>query len=173
MIRIINKRLFIFALIISVFTIFLDQINKWYMIHVFDIRSKSPVEVTSFFDLVMVWNRGISFGMFQSEYSIYIFSVLSVCIVLVLLYWLSTNEKKLISIALGFMIGGAIANVIDRLHYEAVADLFSFHIGDNYFPAFNIADSAVFIGACMLITDSLFFDKNDNKGKKDENNSES
>jgi len=167
--KIINKKLFMTAIAIAIFTIFLDQINKWYMIEIFDIRSKSPVEVTPFFDLVMVWNRGISFGLFQSEYSIYIFTVLSTSIVLVLLFWLKNNEKKLVALALGFMIGGALGNVIDRLHYEAVADFFYFHIGDNYFPAFNIADSAVFIGACMLIIDSLFFDKDENKNKKDEN----
>lgn len=167
---IINKKLFMIGIAIAIFTIIADQLNKWYLIVVFDIPSKSPIEVTFFFDLVMVWNRGISFGLFQSEYSIYIFSVLSVFIVIILLFWLKDNDKKIISVALGLLIGGALGNVIDRLNYGAVADFYYFHIGDNYFPAFNIADSSVFIGACMLIIDSLFFDKKEGEDRNDENN---
>lgn len=135
---------------------FLDQLHKWYMIEIVDIANHPPIEVTGFFNLVMVWNRGASFGMGGSaEHAFWIFSSLTVLIVSVLLWWLRKAPSMLMMLALGLIIGGAIGNLIDRIRFGAVADFFDFHLYGYHWPAFNIADSAVFLGAFMLILDSI------------------
>jgi len=144
------------GLFIALLCTILDQVHKYIMIDIMASRANHPIEVTSFFKLVMVWNPGISFGMFQQiEHPEYILSALALTIVAVLIFWLRSVKHKLECWSLALIIGGAIGNVIDRLHYGAVADFFYFYIDDYHWPAFNIADSAVFIGAVLLILDSL------------------
>lgn len=146
------------SLIVALTIIALDQINKWYMIDIINI--KEPIEVTSFFNLVMVWNRGISFGMFQHAfYSPIIFTFLAILIIIALLFWLKNTDSMIEIISIGLVIGGAIGNVIDRIKYGAVADFYDFHAAGYHWPAFNIADMAVFIGAVMLCICSLFCKK--------------
>lgn len=155
-----NKKLIISSLLIALVSLIIDQASKIYLVDVYNIASVGTQKVTDFFNLVMVWNKGISFGMFSGhESSNYFFIGVSIVIVGILSYWLTKTDLKLEAIGIGFVLGGAIGNIIDRFRYGAVADFFDFHINNKHWPAFNIADSSIFIGACILITSSLFFGK--------------
>ena len=122
----------------------------------FPVPDHPVVEVTPFFNLVMVWNYGISFGMFAGSRQPAILIACSAIILGILAVWLYKNSSKLVACALGCVIGGAAGNVIDRLRFGAVADFLDFHIGPYHWPAFNIADSSIFIGVVLLCISSMF-----------------
>ena len=122
------------------------------------------IKIFSFFSLVAVWNRGVSFGMFNSiENPQIILSILQGSIALILCFWLYNNQKKHFAIALGLIIGGAFGNVLDRIMHGAVADFLDFHIANYHWPAFNLADSCVFIGVTILVFDEIIFNKKNEK----------
>lgn len=112
--------------------------------------------VLPFFNLVEVWNSGVSFGMFRNlAYGQWILSVVSVVITLVMLGWLWRAQSAWMASALSLMIGGAVGNLIDRVRFGAVADYLDFHAFGYHWPAFNITDMAICAGAFLLIADSL------------------
>lgn len=110
------------------------------------------IEVLPFFNLVEVWNRGISFGIFnQLAYGQWLLSGMAIAISLILLRWLWRTDNRLTAAALGLIIGGAVGNTIDRLRFGAVADYIDFHAYGQHWPAFNFTDTAIFIGVCLLV----------------------
>ena len=117
--------------------------------------------ITPFFNIVLTWNSGISFGIFsnQGSFSVIILSTLATLIVFFLAVWLMKAVNKKLIIGLICIIGGAIGNIIDRVYHGAVIDFLDFHIKSYHWPAFNVADSCIFIGATLIILDSLFPDK--------------
>lgn len=137
-----------------------DQLHKYIMLHVVRITVTGPIEVTPFFNLVMVWNPGVSFGLFNdgAEETKWMLIGVATVIVVILLRWLWQQPPKFVAMAIGLIIGGAIGNVVDRFIYGAVADFFDFHISGYHWPAFNIADSAIFIGVVLLIIDAFFLE---------------
>ena len=142
---------------LAALTIVLDQLSKhWILTSV--MQPPKVIELTSFFNLVLAWNRGVSFGMFnqQSAYGPYILTGVAAVIVVALAIWLFTAESRFTALALGLVIGGAIGNVIDRLRFGAVVDFLDFHAMGYHWPAFNVADSAICVGAVMLVFESLF-----------------
>ena len=145
------------GLIVALASILIDQASKWWiLVEVMDPPKVIPV--TSFLNFVLTWNRGVSFGLFNNEgnFGAWFFSILAIIIVGILLIWLRKAETKVQSISLGFIIGGAIGNVIDRVNHLAVLDFIDFHLGGSHWPAFNAADSFITLGAAVLIVDSLF-----------------
>ena len=145
------------GLIVALVSILIDQASKWWiLVEIMDPPKVIPV--TSHFNLVLTWNRGVSFGLFNHEgnFGAWFFSILAIIIVGILLIWLRKATTKLQSISLGFIIGGAIGNVIDRVNHQAVLDFIDIHLGSSHWPAFNAADSFITIGAAVLIVDSLF-----------------
>lgn len=151
-----RKQHFLYGIFLALLFLITDQAHKWFMVYHTTIPER-PLDVTSFFQLVMVWNTGISFGMFQGvENGRYVLSAIALTIVTILLFWLKKTESKLEATSIAFIIGGALGNVIDRFHFGAVADFFYFHYNNYYFPAFNIADSGVSIGAVLLCYCSFF-----------------
>lgn len=114
------------------------------------------LDLTSFFNLSMVWNQGISFGLFQSG-NPWPLIIVALIISGVFSFWLYRSQSRLEAIFLSLVIGGALGNIIDRLHFGAVADFFDFHIMGWHYPAFNLADSYISIGIVMLVIYSLFF----------------
>ncbi|MGI9506383.1 MAG: signal peptidase II [Geminicoccaceae bacterium] len=130
--------------------------TKWIALSGVDF-AENPIRVTSFFDLVLVWNRGVSFGMFNNAgaYGPMILSGIAIAVVLGLLYWLRQAENRLTVMALGLVIGGALGNVIDRFRFGAVVDFLDFHIAGYHWPAFNVADAAICVGAVLLLLDGL------------------
>lgn len=142
--------MFLLATLIALYVFLFDQWSKWYFMDVLHVAEQS-IAVTSFFNLVMVWNRGISFGMFnEAAYSHYLFSGVAITIMLFLLHWLKSLTHPFPASTVGLIVGGAAGNIADRLRFGAVADFFDFHLAGWHWPAFNIADAAVFTGAVML-----------------------
>ena len=146
---------------IAAVSLLLDQVSKWLILNVVDLPAKQVIEITSFFNLAMVWNRGVSFGLFSAESDAgrYALAGFAIAITGFLTVWLKRVESKFLAISLGLVIGGAIGNVIDRLIYGAVADFLDFHALGYHFYTFNVADTAISLGVAMLIFDSLFLDQ--------------
>lgn len=142
---------------IAALTLAADQLHKWWMLHVYEIGAKGKVAVTPFLDLVLVWNRGISYGLFQQQSGLgqALLIGFAVLICLALTVWLARTHSCLVAAALGLIIGGALANAIDRAVYGAVADFFSLHAFGFYWYIFNIADVAIVAGVIGLLYDSL------------------
>jgi len=153
--RISFKRSFTLSLLLASDVFLLDQVSKWLLLRIIPSPSSPPIELTSFFNLALVWNHGISFGMFAAHRHPFPLIALSLVIVVILLKWLYKNSSRWIAVALGCIIGGAVGNVVDRLRFGAVVDFFDAHIGPYHWPAFNIADSAIFIGVVLLCASSI------------------
>jgi signal peptidase II len=132
-----------------------DQSHKWWMLEVYGIAGKSPVRVTSFFDLVMVWNKGVSYGLFSTHTQEWLIG-LSLIITAVLWVWACRAERAFSAAALALIIGGALANALDRAMRGAVADFFHFHYQSFSWYVFNLADVAIVAGAGLLLYESLF-----------------
>jgi signal peptidase II len=149
------------GIIAAVTVLVLDQASKLWLLFVFDIARRGAVQVTPFFDLVLAWNVGISFGWFQSESPAaqIILMVIKAVAVVVLAIWMARSRTLLATVALGLIIGGAIGNAIDRFAYGAVVDFALFHvqIGGKPFNwyVFNLADVAIVAGVAALLYDSL------------------
>lgn len=157
-----NFKLLFIGLAIAVICVALDLYSKELVFAYLDGQRTSYIEVFGFFNLVTVWNTGISFGMFNGlENSQVIFASLQSSIALILLVWLYRNQKVHVAYALGLIIGGALGNIIDRILNGAVADFLDFHIAGYHWPAFNLADSFIFIGVAILIFDEFFIKKKD------------
>jgi signal peptidase II len=154
-------------LLLSGVVVVLDQASKY--IALAKLAGNPAVEVTSFFNLVLVYNRGAAFsflagaGGWQREFFTGIALIASAWII-----WLLYRhpQQRLFSLALAMVLGGAIGNVIDRVMIGAVVDFLDFHAFGWHWPAFNVADSAITCGAALLIWDGIFGEsssKNDNK----------
>jgi signal peptidase II len=138
-----------------------DQASKLWLLLVFDLGHRGGVRVTPFFDLVLEWNDGISFGWFQnnSQFAQIVLLVVKAVAVIVLAVWMARSHTLIATVALGLIIGGAIGNAIDRLAYGAVVDFALFHaqIGGktlNWY-VFNLADTAIVAGVAALLYDSF------------------
>lgn len=172
-----SKSIIGFAIALDI--ILLDQLSKWAILeHVILkevqpnnvgkgllewISSPSPrfppvsIEILPFFNLSMVWNEGISFGMFQGS-GIWILSGLALLISAVFAVWLTRATGWLQAISLAMVIGGAVGNVIDRFRFGAVADFFDFHVMGWHYPAFNVADCGITVGIALLLFDGVFLE---------------
>jgi signal peptidase II len=151
-----------FGVLAAAITLVLDQASKYWLVWVFDIAHRGTVKLTPFFDLVLAWNEGISFGWFQNDgpTAQIVLMAIKVVAVVVLAVWMARSRTFLATVALGLIIGGAIGNGIDRLAYGAVVDFALFHvrIGDNTFNwyVFNVADVAIVAGVAALLYDSFW-----------------
>lgn len=119
------------------------------------------IEVFPWLNLVMVWNQGVSFGLFDTNNPkmAIVFIAIAALISMVMLIWLMLTRSRLVSAALAMIIGGAAGNIIDRIRFAAVADFIDVHAGDLHWPAFNLADSCIVLGALLLAFDSFRADK--------------
>jgi signal peptidase II len=141
----------------ALITLILDQATKLYTLFAFDLPLKEPVEFAPFINLIVVWNRGISYGLFQQDGDMgrWILIVVSILASIGLSVWIRRTRAKLLGFSLGLIVGGAIGNVIDRLAYGAVFDFIQFHIGDWSWYVFNVADAAIVAGVIGLLYDSF------------------
>lgn len=143
------------GLSVAALVVALDQLTKWLVLAVV-MDPPRVIPVTPFFNLVLTWNRGVSFGMFGGgAVPPWALTALAAAIVIFLLVWLRRAEEGLTRIAVGLVIGGAIGNVIDRLYHGAVVDFLDVHLAGWHWPAFNVADSAITIGVILLLAESL------------------
>ena len=155
--------MFRLGLAVAAAVLVLDQVTKWVIL---DLVMDPPrvIEVTGFFNLVMVWNRGVSFGLLSNDSALgpWLLSAAALAISTGLAIWLYRATNGLLAVALGLVIGGAIGNVIDRVRFGAVADFLDFHVGGYHWPAFNVADSAIVVGVALILLDG-FVNKPDDK----------
>lgn len=144
--------------------ILLDQITKYVIVHVV-MAPPQVIDVTSFFNIVMVWNRGASFGLFstQSPWTQVALGSVAVAISIALGVWMLRAGSRWLTLALALVIGGALGNAIDRAVYGAVADFLDFHAYGYHWPSFNVADIAISIGVVMLLFDGLLEKRRDLK----------
>jgi signal peptidase II len=115
------------------------------------------IEVTSFLNMVAVWNSGVSFGFLagHSEIMPYILAAFASAVAVGMAIWLTRARTGLLGTGLGLVIGGAVGNIIDRLRFQAVVDFIDVHVAGYHWPAFNLADSAITIGVGLLLLDSF------------------
>jgi len=167
------NKLGVIGAVTSLALVILDQLSKWAVMELYLRKTASfsffewfelghetvansfeefiGVRLMPSLNLILVWNKGISFGMFGGSDLSIIFAVMSVIISLGLLCWLLVAKDKFVIISLSMIIGGAMGNVIDRLRFGAVVDFIDFYIGSYHWPAFNFADSCIVVGACIML----------------------
>lgn len=149
------------GILAAVVTLVTDQASKLWLLNGFDLARRGVVKVMPFFDLVLAWNIGISFGWLQNDGQAAQLALMAVKVVAViaLAVWMARSQTRLATVALGLIIGGAIGNGIDRLAYGAVVDFALFHIeigGNTYnWYVFNLADAAIVAGVAALLYDSF------------------
>ncbi|MEQ8371134.1 MAG: signal peptidase II [Alphaproteobacteria bacterium] len=129
-----------------------DQVSKWLVFH---LAADQPmrVAVAPFLNIVTAWNTGVSFGLLAFDQGVWalVLALLALAICAGLGLWLWRSDTRLQSLALGLVIGGALGNVADRLVFLKVRDFIDVHVGGWHWPAFNLADSAITVGAVILI----------------------
>ncbi|HZB93658.1 MAG TPA: signal peptidase II [Stellaceae bacterium] len=136
-----------------------DQLSKLWILRLFAAHPGARVfPVAPFFNLALVWNRGMSFGLFDGDARLntVVFTALAALIVTGLVLWLRRVRQPLLVLAIGLVIGGAVGNVIDRLLRGAVVDFLDFYLGQWHFYVFNLADSAISVGVGLMVLDSMF-----------------
>lgn len=133
-----------------------DYVTKLFM-EAYLIGVGHKVPVTSFFDLTLGYNRGISFGLFSSnsDFAPYILATIALLVACGLTVWLWRNESPVQKFGLAATVGGAIGNAIDRLQDGAVTDFLDFYVGAYHWPAFNLADVAIACGVGALLIGSM------------------
>jgi signal peptidase II len=138
-------------------TLLLDQITKLWVYVGLDIASRAPITVTPFLDLTLVWNRGISYGLFQqsTEAGRWMLFGFKIVAAVALTVWFWRAGERFLSVALGLIVGGALGNAIDRAVYGAVLDFVHLHHGTFSWYVFNVADAAIVVGVILLLYDSV------------------
>jgi signal peptidase II len=141
---------------ISLIVILLDQVTKLTIKQMFAVGQSRPV--TSFFNIVLTYNEGAAFSFLSSQggWQRYLFTAISVCATILILYLLKRNAgQRMFCWALALILGGAVGNLIDRVAYGHVIDFLDVHAGGWHWPAFNVADSAICLGAVLFVLDEL------------------
>jgi signal peptidase II len=134
-----------------------DQVSKWWVVDVLHLPQVGQIVLLPVLNFTMVWNRGVTFGLLTSfgRSSYLLLAAVALAVVIALVVWLRRAESLLVAISLGAIVGGALANVIDRLRFGAVIDFIHAHIGDWSWYVFNLADAAIVCGVAALVIDSL------------------
>ena len=147
----------VMAYAIAVAAVALDQLSKYWILDVAHLAARPPIRVLPFFQLTMVWNQGVSFGLLRADSGAgrWLLVAFALAVVVALAVWTHGVRRPLAALALGLVMGGAIGNnLIDRVRFGAVADFLDFHV--LAFPwVFNLADSAITVGVALLLLDSF------------------
>jgi len=148
--------LFNIGVYLTVFVALFDQGVKFWILN--NVLSEITfLRVNSFLNLQLSWNRGITFGLFSNyaQWMPYVLISVTLFVIVFLINWLRRAENLYVSLGLGFIMGGAIGNVLDRFRYGAVVDFLDFHIGGYHWYNFNVADSAIVLGVGLLLLENL------------------
>ncbi|MCD1643315.1 signal peptidase II [Aurantimonas coralicida] len=132
----------------------IDQVSKWWIINSV-MQPPRVIPVTEFFNLVLWHNTGVSFGLF-GDTSPWMLMIFTLAMVIGLIIWLMRAANRLTAIALGLIIGGALANILDRLRHGAVTDFLDFYVAAYHWPAFNLADVGIVSGVSLLLLESVW-----------------
>jgi signal peptidase II len=153
-----------FGIAVAIVSAVIDQTAKLWLLLGFDLGSRGVVTLAPFLDLVLTWNTGISYGLFQQQTPLgqWLLLALKLVAVVVLWVWLARASSRLTALALGLIIGGAVGNAFDRLHWPGVMDFALFHLtvgGVRYnWYVFNLADVAIVAGVIGLLYESVLGD---------------
>jgi signal peptidase II len=146
------------GLSLAVLVAVLDQLSKWAVLEYF-MDPPRVIKLLPFFDLVLVYNRGASFGFLNmsAQWVPWLLTGVAIAVVIALIIWLRRAETRYLAAALGLIIGGAVGNGIDRVARDrhAVVDFIDLYVGAYHWPAFNVADSAIVVGVFILLLDGL------------------
>jgi len=149
------------GLAIAVLACIIDQASKFWLVYSLDLPDRGPVSLTSFVELLLTWNTGISYGLFPQQGQLGQWGLLAFKVVAVvfLWVWLARASSRMTAVALGLIIGGAVGNAVDRLHWPGVFDFLLFHIETAAWSfrwyVFNLADVAIVAGVFGLLYESL------------------
>jgi signal peptidase II len=147
---------FLRCMAIAVITLLLDQASKWLALS--QLQIGIPEKVLPFFNWLLLFNPGAAFSFLaqSSGWQRWFFTVLGLLACIYIVYMLHKHQdEKLLCVALSLILGGAAGNVLDRLMYGAVVDFIDLHYANWHWPAFNVADSAICIGAVLIIVSEL------------------
>lgn len=149
---------------ISIIAVVLDQWSKIAVVDAMNLYQS--IQITSFFNLTYVHNYGAAFSFLYDAggWQRYFLSAVAIIVSVVIVWWLKQSPKHqvMLPVAFSFILGGALGNVLDRMAHGYVIDFLDFYYGNYHWPAFNVADSVIFIGAALLIID-MFKNKEANK----------
>ena len=148
---------YIFCIVI--FTLFLDQVSKRIVVENIEIFANN-LEISKYFNLVYVENRGVSFGMFSEHDKSFYFGILSMLVSTYIIYLLAKSKDLIESFGLSLILGGAVGNGVDRLYYGYVVDFIDLHLNNLHWPAFNFADTFITFGAIVFVFSMISNKKN-------------
>ncbi len=134
-----------------------DQASKTWILQGLRLPQLGRVDLLPVLSLTMVWNQGVTFGLFKADdaWGSLLLVAIAVAIVVALAIWLRRAETRLVAVSLGAIAGGAAGNVLDRLRFGAVVDFIHFHVGGWSWYVFNVADAAIVCGVAALVLDGL------------------
>ena len=147
---------------VTIIFIVVDQATKLYAVYYFNevVGVNAVVEVMPHFNFVLRYNPGAAFSFLadQGGWQVVFFSSVSILVSIALIIWLYSlsAKQKWLSLSLSFILAGAIGNLIDRIRIEKVVDFIDWYYGSYHWPAFNIADSVIMLGAVMMLLDGFF-----------------
>lgn len=142
---------------IAALVFIVDLASKLWVLDGLALEATGPIRILPWLDFVLVWNRGVSYGLFQQDSDLGRWLLVGVTIVatVALATWMARTTSRLSAVALGFVVGGAVGNGVDRVVYGAVVDFVHFHVADFSWYVFNVADAAIVVGAALIVLDAL------------------
>ncbi len=155
-----RNRLTLFGVLAALIVLGADQASKWWVLDYLHLSTQRPKEINQYFNLTLVWNPGVTFGLLNGlgQWSHFILAAIAMAVVAALCVWLRRSESALVALSIGAIAGGAVGNVIDRLRFGAVVDFLHAHVdtiwGDLSWYVFNVADAAIVCGVVILAIDS-------------------
>ena len=152
-----RNRLTLLGLVALAVVLAADQGSKTWILQGLQLPQLGRVDLLPVLSLTMVWNQGVTFGMFKADgaWGPLVLVAVAIAIVVALAAWLRRAETRLVAVSLGAIAGGAIGNVLDRLRFGAVVDFIHFHVGGWSWYVFNVADAAIVCGVVALVLDGL------------------
>lgn len=138
-----------------------DLASKLWVLDGLALEATGPIRITPWLEFVLVWNRGVSYGLFQQdgETGRWILVGVTVVATVALAAWMARTTSRLSALALGLVVGGAVGNGVDRVVYGAVVDFVHFHVADFSWYVFNVADAAIVAGAALIVLEALRGDR--------------
>ncbi len=145
------------GLLAALLVLIADQASKWWVLEVLRLQDRGQIPVLPVFSLTMVWNQGVTFGLFHQDgaWGPWLLAGVALAVVVALAVWLRRAESALVAASLGAIGGGAVGNVIDRLRFGAVVDFLHAHAYGWSWYVFNVADAAIVCGVAVLVLDGL------------------
>lgn len=134
-----------------------DQVSKWWVLQVLHLPERGSIPLLPVLNLTMVWNQGVTFGLFQGAGGAgpWLLTAVALAVVVALAVWMGKAERALVAGALGAVAGGAVGNVLDRLRFGAVVDFIHAHAWGWSWYVFNVADAAIVCGVAVLVLEGM------------------